>query len=94
MILIIQNIGINRLIDVFKGHKSFGCVKLKNNYRSSLSELAEIKTANDTKLAKGLSVSIRGVNSDERNELDRFVSDGYQWDIERIYESLLNLNII
>ena len=38
----IQNIGINRLIDVFKGHKSFGCVKLKNNYRSSLSELADL----------------------------------------------------
>ncbi len=38
----IQNIGINRLIDVFKGHKSFGCVKLKNNYRSPLSELADL----------------------------------------------------
>ena len=38
----IQNIGINRLIDVFKGHKSFGCVKLKNNYRSKLSELADL----------------------------------------------------
>lgn len=37
----IQNIGINRLIEVFKGHKSFGCVKLKNNYRSELSELAD-----------------------------------------------------
>lgn len=38
----IQNIGISRLIDVFKGHKSFGCVKLKNNYRSELSELADM----------------------------------------------------
>lgn len=38
----VQNIGINRLIDVFKGHKSFGCVKLKNNYRSTLSELADL----------------------------------------------------
>ncbi len=38
----IQNMGINRLIDVFKGHKSFGCVKLKNNYRSELSELADM----------------------------------------------------
>lgn len=38
----IQNIGINRLIDVFKGHSSFGCVKLKNNYRSELSELADL----------------------------------------------------
>ena len=37
----IQNVGINRLIDVFKGYKSFGCVKLKNNYRSELSELAD-----------------------------------------------------
>ena len=37
----IQNVGINRLIDVFKGHKSFGCVKLKNNYRSELSDLAD-----------------------------------------------------
>lgn len=37
----VQDIGINRLIDVFKGHKSFGCVKLKNNYRSELSELAD-----------------------------------------------------
>ena len=38
----IQNVGINRLIDVFKGHKSFWCVKLKNNYRSELSELADL----------------------------------------------------
>ena len=38
----IQDIGMNRLIDVFKGHKSFGCVKLKNNYRSKLSELADL----------------------------------------------------
>ena len=38
----VQNIGMNRLIEVFKGHKSFGCVKLKNNYRSELSELADL----------------------------------------------------
>lgn len=38
----IQEIGIKRLIEVFKGHKSFGCVKLKNNYRSPLSELADL----------------------------------------------------
>ena len=38
----IQQVGVNRLIDVFKGHKSFGCVKLKNNYRSPLSELADL----------------------------------------------------
>jgi PhoH-like ATPase len=33
--------GIFRLIEVFKGHKSFGCVKLKNNYRSEIGELAD-----------------------------------------------------
>ena len=33
---------MNRLIDVFKGNESFGCVKLKNNYRSKLSELADL----------------------------------------------------
>lgn len=33
--------GVFRLIDVFKGHKSFGCVKLKNNYRSEIGELAD-----------------------------------------------------
>lgn len=38
----IQEVGMNRLIDVFKGHQSFGCVKLKNNYRSPLSELADL----------------------------------------------------
>lgn len=38
----IQDIGIKRLIDVFKGNKSFGCIKLKNNYRSPLSELADL----------------------------------------------------
>ena len=34
--------GLFRLIDVFKGHKSFGCVKLKNNYRSEIAELADL----------------------------------------------------
>lgn len=38
----IQETGMNRMIEVFKGHKSFGCVKLKNNYRSELSELADM----------------------------------------------------
>ena len=38
----VQNVGMNRLIEVFKGHDSFGCVKLKNNYRSELSELADL----------------------------------------------------
>ena len=37
----IQDIGLNRMIDVFKGHESFGCVKLKNCYRSPLSEIAD-----------------------------------------------------
>ena len=37
----ISSIGINRLIDVFKGHPKFGCVKLKNNYRGELTELAD-----------------------------------------------------
>ncbi len=37
----IQDVGINRLIEVFKGNENFGCVKLKNNYRSKLSELAD-----------------------------------------------------
>ena len=37
----ISNVGINRLIDVFKGHDKFGCIKLKNNYRGELSELAD-----------------------------------------------------
>ena len=34
--------GLFKLIDVFKGHKSFGCVKLKNNYRSEIAELADL----------------------------------------------------
>lgn len=33
--------GIWKMIDVFKGHKSFGCIKLKNNYRNEISELAD-----------------------------------------------------
>lgn len=33
--------GMNRMIDVFKGHHSFGCLKLKNNYRSELCDLAD-----------------------------------------------------
>lgn len=36
-----REIGLFKMIDVFKGHKSFGCVKLKNNYRSELGELAD-----------------------------------------------------
>ena len=37
----LSDIGINRLIDVFKGHPKFGCLKLKNNYRGELTELAD-----------------------------------------------------
>lgn len=37
----IQTVGINRLIDVFKGDESFGYIKLKNNYRSRIGELAD-----------------------------------------------------
>lgn len=33
--------GMFRMIEVFKGYKNFGCVKLKNNYRSEISELAD-----------------------------------------------------
>ena len=36
-----QETGISRMIEVFKGNKSFGCVKLKNCYRSPLTELAD-----------------------------------------------------
>lgn len=34
--------GMRRIIDVFQGSKTFGCVKLKNNYRSEISRLAEM----------------------------------------------------
>lgn len=37
----LSSIGINRLIEVFKGHPKFGCLKLKNNYRGELTELAD-----------------------------------------------------
>ena len=33
--------GLERMIDVFKGHKNFGCVKLKKNYRGELGLLAD-----------------------------------------------------
>lgn len=35
-------LGIDRMIEVFKGHKKFGVVKLKNNYRSEFCELADL----------------------------------------------------
>ena len=37
-----RSIGLFKMIDTFKGHKCFGCVKLKNNYRSEISELADL----------------------------------------------------
>ena len=37
----IATTGISRLIEVFKGHQEFGCIKLKNNYRGELTELAD-----------------------------------------------------
>jgi predicted ribonuclease YlaK len=33
--------GMERMIEVFKGFDQFGVVKLKNNYRSQISELAD-----------------------------------------------------
>lgn len=37
-----REVGLLKMIDVFKGYKSFGCVKLKNNYRSEIGELADM----------------------------------------------------
>lgn len=37
----ISQSGIERMIDVFKGHPSFGCIKLKNNYRGDLTAIAD-----------------------------------------------------
>ena len=37
-----RGIGLFRMIDVFIDHSCFGCVKLKNNYRSEISELADL----------------------------------------------------
>lgn len=33
--------GLFKMIDIFKGCKKFGCVKLKNNYRNEISELTD-----------------------------------------------------
>lgn len=33
--------GMKRMLEVFKGDASFGCIKLKNNYRNRISELAD-----------------------------------------------------
>ena len=37
-----REIGLYRMIDIFKGHKTFGCVKLKTNYRDEIGELADL----------------------------------------------------
>ena len=37
----ISQSGMERAIEVFKGHECFGCIKLKNNYRSSITTLAD-----------------------------------------------------
>lgn len=34
--------GMSRMIDIFKGYSGFGCVKLRNNYRSEACELADL----------------------------------------------------
>lgn len=34
--------GMQRMIEVFKGSERFGCIKLKNNYRSAFCELADM----------------------------------------------------
>jgi predicted ribonuclease YlaK len=33
--------GMKRMLEVFKGYSNFGCVKLRNNYRSDICELAD-----------------------------------------------------
>ena len=37
-----REVGLLKMIDIFKGYKGFGCVKLKNNYRSEIGELADM----------------------------------------------------
>lgn len=37
----ISQSGMERMIDVFKGEDCFGCLKLKNNYRSSVTTIAD-----------------------------------------------------
>ena len=37
-----RGVGLFRMIDVFADHSCFGCIKLKNNYRSEISELADL----------------------------------------------------
>lgn len=36
-----SDLGLPKMIDVFKNYEKFGCIKLKNNYRSPICELAD-----------------------------------------------------
>ena len=36
-----NDLGLPKMIDVFKNYEKFGCIKLKNNYRSPVCELAD-----------------------------------------------------
>ncbi len=36
-----SDLGLPKMIDVFKNYEKFGCIKLKNNYRSPVCELAD-----------------------------------------------------
>lgn len=37
-----NDIGLIKMINIFKGYKEFGCVKLKENYRGELGKLADL----------------------------------------------------
>lgn len=39
--VVLANSGMARLIEIFKGHPNFGCIKLHKGYRSPLCELAD-----------------------------------------------------
>lgn len=39
---ITRGVGLFRMIDVYANHSCFGCIKLKNNYRSEIGELADL----------------------------------------------------
>lgn len=36
-----EDCGMERMIEVFTGNEAFGCIKLKNNYRNPIAELAD-----------------------------------------------------
>lgn len=37
-----RDVGLFRMIDIYVNHSYFGCVKLKNNYRNEINELADL----------------------------------------------------